>query len=370
MSFFLKYRFWFLNIIFWFSYYLTQATTSPIFLGFPTRFRFILCFSFIFYILLITASYRYVYKKFHFDAKTLKFTIFQYLVSMVLMLMTDIALRFIINPFFLRNFDPPVSKFGILAEQRESNEISKLLNESIINGQILKLYVIALWLLIYNFYSYYKRLKANEIDKLRVQNELKEAELINLRQQLNPHFLFNALNSIHALVILKKENAAQAVLNLSDLMRYSLNYSKKEFISVDDEINSVRQYLELEKLRFGERLNFTIDIEKNVQQKIILFAVVQTLVENAVKHSVQKNLNAGCIKVSVAEKIGFLQITVKNAGQINCLELKNNDSGIGLENLRLRLQRYYSGNAQFNLQNINTTQVLATLHVPIIDVEY
>jgi len=291
--------------------------------------------------------------------------------SLTLMLATDVVLRFFVNPFFLRNFEMPTSSFnyssklGIIASQNPNSDEAIFLNQLLANGQVIKLYALAIWLILYNFYNYYKQLKATEIEKLKAQNKLKDAELINLRQQLNPHFLFNALNSIHALVSLKKENAAQAVLNLSDLMRYSLNYSKKEFISVEDEIKTVHQYLELEKLRFGERLNFAIDVDKNVSAKNILFATIQTLVENAVKHGVQKNLDTGFVKVSVIEKNGFLEIRVENAGQINYRNFKINDSGIGLENLRQRLQMYYGDSAQFNLENMNAAQVVATLRIPI-----
>ncbi len=371
MLIFLRYRFWILNVSFWILYYVTQTTTSPVFLGFPPFFRFILCLSFIVFIVLITSSYRFVYKKYGFDKKSFRFTIFQCFISLVAMLMIDVILRFFVNPFFLKNFETPTSSFNyasklsIIASQNPNSEEAIFLNQLLANGQVIKLYAIAIWLILYNFYNYYKQLKATEIEKLKAQNKLKDAELINLRQQLNPHFLFNALNSIHALVSLKKENAAQSVMNLSDLMRYSLNYSKREFITVEEEINSVRQYLELEKLRFGERLNFTIEAEQSVNQKDILFAIVQTLVENAVKHSVQKNLDAGYVEVSVSKKNRFLEITVENTGQITSAEFKTANSGIGLENLRQRLQLCYDGIAQFSLENKGTTRVIARLRVPI-----
>ena len=154
-----------------------------------------------------------------------------------------------------------------------------------------------------------------QVKQLELEKQLKEVELTNLRQQLNPHFLFNALNSIHALVSLKEDKAEAAVLKLSDLMRYHLNYEKRDFVTIQEEMDTVRKYLELEKIRYDKRLTYDIKVDVAVLNQEIPLIMVQTLVENAIKHAVRHNKNGANISILARQEGAFLKIEVINSGQ-------------------------------------------------------
>jgi two-component system, LytTR family, sensor kinase len=208
-----------------------------------------------------------------------------------------------------------------------------------------------------------------QVQQLELEKQLKEVELTNLRQQLNPHFLFNALNSIHALVSLKEDKAEAAVLNLSDLMRYHLNYEKKDFVTVQEEMDTVRNYLELEKIRYDNRLTYDINVDVAVLNQEIPLIMVQTLVENAIKHAVRHNKNGANISVSARQEGGFLKIDVINSGQYTPMNagsvFASKNSGIGLENTCKRLEMSYGDKALFSIGNRNDSEVVATLSFPM-----
>jgi sensor histidine kinase YesM len=208
-----------------------------------------------------------------------------------------------------------------------------------------------------------------QVQQLELEKQLKEVELTNLRQQLNPHFLFNALNSIHALASLKEDKTESAVLNLSDLMRYHLNYEKRDFVTVQEEMDTVRNYLELEKIRYDNRLTYDINVDVAVLNQEIPLIMVQTLVENAIKHAVRHNKKGANITVSARQEGTFLKIDVINSGQYTPMNagsvFVSKNSGIGLENTRKRLEMLYGDKASFSIGNRNDSEVVATLSFPM-----
>mgnify|MGYP000629707157 CR=1 FL=1 len=117
------------------------------------------------------------------------------------------------------------------------------------------------WVLIYHLFNLMERINRTQIERLAYENQLKNVELQNLKAQLNPHFLFNALNSVKALTHSDPKRAGDAVMLLSDLLRYSLNYEKQTVVPLADELAVTRDYLALEKIRFNQRLEYTLDIE-------------------------------------------------------------------------------------------------------------
>jgi two-component system, LytTR family, sensor kinase len=237
-------------------------------------------------------------------------------------------------------------------------------------NQLIKFTVIVIWLVIYNFIHYNKRFQDIKYANLITENKLKEAELINLRQQLNPHFLFNALSSIHALVSFKEEKAEIVVLNLSDLMRYTLNYEQKDFVTVEEEMDVVRKYLELEKLRFDNRLTYELDIHKDTLAFKMPLLMTQTLAENAIKHSVRYTIKGGHVRISTHLTGDFFEIQVINSRQyapsVNPT-INNKNGGIGLENINRRLNMYFGNTAHFAITNLNDKEVKAVLRLPKIE---
>lgn len=177
---------------------------------------------------------------------------------------------------------------------------------------------------------------------------LADARLHVLETQLRPHFLFNALNSLAELIEARRDDAAEAVYTLADLYRTILASSKRRTAALDAELNVVRDYLSLEKLRFGDRLTFTVTAPEHPERIFAPSLALLTLVENAVKHGIAPAVGGGVIEVAVAPlPDGGFQARVSNSGE----PLKNTDrpGGTGLANTRERLDLLYGGSHGFNL---------------------
>jgi sensor histidine kinase YesM len=190
---------------------------------------------------------------------------------------------------------------------------------------------------------------------------LKIAELENLKNQLNPHFLFNSLNSIKALTLSNITLAREAIIELAELLRTSLDFKNTPEIFLYQEINLVEKYLTLEKIRFQERLNYTIDISSEVISFKIPPMSVQLLVENAIKHGVNNSKKGGHIIILGYREDDFLIIQVKNSGKM----ITNERKGVGLENLDKRLELNYGKEAKFTLQEV-LGEVVAEMQIPSI----
>ncbi len=366
--------FWALNIFYWTLHYIIQGSTSPIFLGLSLTYRLTLIASFIFWIMLITGLYRFVHQKLNFSHKSLQFTAIQILVSAVIMTSLDIFCRFFINEslFIFDSFTPEnmmsSTPFARVYTYRVDENLNLIFEQFSANSQWMKFMAYVIWAAAYNFYHVALNLRRNTIEKLATENRAKDLELINLRAQLNPHFLFNALNSIHSLAMMKKDTASDAVLLLSDLMRYTLNYEKRDLVTLSEEIEVVEKYLQLEKIRFGKRLTTELTIAENTLDVKIPPICIQTLVENAIKHGLQSAPNGVFIKINSQLTADLLTINIINSGQLkeetpSVLVQKN--SGIGVENTRRRLKMIYGEKAKFDLKNLNETEVIATLQLPI-----
>jgi len=219
----------------------------------------------------------------------------------------------------------------------------------------------AIWILAFYMYHFAKRGAEAERDVLLLNNLVTEASLNNLRAQLNPHFLFNALNSVKALINEDPEKAKRATVLLADILRNSLNISEKDTITVEEEVNYINDYLSLEQIRFEERLKFTVDVEPSIYDYKILPLSIFTLVENAFKHGINKLYEGGSIKVAGKRADDFLQFEVYNSGSLK------NDSpgGIGLKNLRERLSHFYRQQASVTLNATTGNNVIAQLIMPV-----
>jgi sensor histidine kinase YesM len=221
--------------------------------------------------------------------------------------------------------------------------------------------LMSIWVLAYHLY-HYSRLELETVkENARLSVIIKQAQLNNLSAQLNPHFFFNSLNNIKFLVIENPDAARRAIDLLSELLRNSLNSNIGKLISLDEEINLVRDYLELEKIRFEERLQIKIETSVDLSRHLILPFSIQSLVENAIKHGIEKRKSGGFITVKVEKQNDFIKITVRNSGKLSN-EITN--SGIGLSNLKERLLLQYNGNASFEIMQMENETVLATILIP------
>ncbi|MCB9350677.1 MAG: histidine kinase [Lewinellaceae bacterium] len=219
----------------------------------------------------------------------------------------------------------------------------------------------SIWLLAYHLYHFYQR----EVQSTKMNAQLsliaKQAQFDNLSAQLNPHFLFNSLNSIKSLIIENPRTARRAVDLLSDILRSSLYDKRHATVSLEEEIALVKDYVELEKLRFEERLEVKMEVDEQLNSVRILPFSIQLLVENALKHGIDKQMEGGLLHISVKKENNMAVIKIENPGGLK-IEVSK---GIGLKNLKDRLQLKYKGEAQFDINELPHSAVLATLIIPI-----
>jgi len=234
----------------------------------------------------------------------------------------------------------------------------------IINTSIL----ILLWCLIYYVVHYMENYKKKEIESLIWEAAVKDYELKTLKSQLNPHFMFNAMNSIRALIEEDPESAKVAITKLSNILRYSLQMERLERVPLEDEVETVKNYLDLEKIRFEDRLKYKLDIDKSTQKIEIPPMMIQTLVENGIKHGVAKRTEGGEIelrsKLLSTSNGSKLKIEIRNSGHFSEEQLKNS-IGFGVSNTKHRLNLLFGDDAHFSIKNENGDTVLAEIEIPI-----
>jgi len=220
------------------------------------------------------------------------------------------------------------------------------------------------WALIYFSIHYLENYKKTEIEALIWEAAVKDYELKTLKSQLNPHFMFNAMNSIRALIEEDPENAKAAITKLSNILRFSLKMERAEKVVLGEEIENVKDYLGLEKIRFEERLSYCFNIDAASARVEIPPMMIQTLVENGIKHGVSKIAGGGEINIKSEVDNSKLYIEIKNDGHLDENTLKNS-KGFGISNTKHRLNLLYGEKASFSLTNENGRKVSAKLVIPI-----
>lgn len=216
-------------------------------------------------------------------------------------------------------------------------------------GDVVSLFVILLiWTIIYFANHFIRKSRVEEVKNIQLISANNEIELSHLRTQLNPHFLFNAMNSIRALINIDPELAKESITKLSSILRNSLLFGKDKFITIEEECNFIDDYLSLEKIRFEERLNVIWVLGKDVKEVLIPPLIIQSQIENAIKHGISNLIKGGNIEIKVNKLNNMLTIEVKNTGKLNDSKHKNS-AGIGLANLERRLKIIYDDRAKYNL---------------------
>ncbi|MEL7148374.1 MAG: histidine kinase, partial [Bacteroidota bacterium] len=216
-----------------------------------------------------------------------------------------------------------------------------------------------LWIIIYFIFHIFDRTNK----ALQYEAAINEFELNNLKTQLNPHFIFNSLNSIRALVDEDPKKSKQAITQLSNILRNSLILDKKKLISFEEELNTVKDYLELESVRYEERLDVQYDIAPESMDFNIPPMMIQTLVENGIKHGVSQLTKGGSVEIRTHIHNHTLVIQIRNSGQYVNGKNKSH-TGIGLKNTIKRLDLIYSDQASFSIENENSDTVLTQIVIP------
>lgn len=216
-----------------------------------------------------------------------------------------------------------------------------------------------LWAAIYFIFHYFERYNA----ALKYDAINYEIELNKLKSQLNPHFIFNALNSIRALVDEDPRKSKRAITQLSNILRNSLIMNKRKLIDFNDEMKTVRDYLDLESIRLEERLKINIEISSEAESFQIPPLMIQTLVENGIKHGVATLTRGGEVNLKAWVEKDCLRIQIRNSGQyINGTKI--GDQGYGIENTKQRLNLIFGKSASFRIENENVQTVLTELTIP------
>ena len=209
--------------------------------------------------------------------------------------------------------------------------------------------LVLFWNAIYFTFHFFQKSRKQEVSNLELAASKKESELKNLRSQLNPHFLFNSLNSIRALVDLDPEKAKTSISTLSNLLRQSLVLGKNNLVSISDELLLAKNYLDLEKIRFEERLNVKWEIDAQLENVEIPPFTLQMMIENAIKHGISNLEKGGIVEVRAYEDTDSVNIEVRNSGNLS----KVVDLGVGLKNIKQRLSLQYGDKAEFTIAEEN-----------------
>jgi two-component system, LytTR family, sensor kinase len=223
---------------------------------------------------------------------------------------------------------------------------------------------ILVWALIYHLFQYYRKSIESEKHRYLLEAKMKETEYRQLKAQLNPHFLFNSLNSIRALVEADPKRARQAITQLSELLRSSLKMGEQKWVSLADELITVKDYLSLEAIRFEHRLQYLIDASEDTLTCKVPPMMLQTLVENGIKHGISKRKAGGKIILRARRISGQLHIEIRNSGAYDPIGIKTAD-GYGLANTRQRLEMLYDGKAKFQIDNTPDEEVLTQIILPL-----
>ncbi|MDP1675349.1 MAG: histidine kinase [Bacteroidota bacterium] len=202
--------------------------------------------------------------------------------------------------------------------------------------------------------SAFEQSRAAERNAFEARLLAQSAELKALRMQIDPHFLFNALNSISALTVSNAESARSMTTTLADFFRKSLSYGAKETISVNEELALLNHYLDIEKIRFGKRLNVVQNIASDTLSCMIPSLLLQPLMENAIKHGISDSIDGGTITISMEKKNSRLFVSVENPiDSDDSIKSKKHGAGMGIEIVSKRLQTLYGNNSGVNISLSN-----------------
>jgi two-component system LytT family sensor kinase len=223
--------------------------------------------------------------------------------------------------------------------------------------------LILVWVSIYYIWHYVELGTSSEIQKVKLESLVKELELKTIKSHINPHFIFNALNSIRALVDENPERARTAITELSNILRSSMQAEKLETVPFERELNIVKDYLALEHIRFEDRLRVEYDIDEDTLDQPVPPMMLQTLVENAIKHGIGKQKDGGQIKVISDYRDNHHELIVLNSGTLNGSTAAGD--GFGLNSTRNRLKLLFGERATFAIRNTDNQMVEAKVKMPV-----
>jgi two-component system, LytTR family, sensor kinase len=262
------------------------------------------------------------------------------------------ALDMLLNPWL---DDPPPDHFATL-----------LLTRFFYWGLLTSLVLYAVVLAIDFALQSRQRMAQQQTEAARLSEQLSRAQLEALRRQIEPHFVFNALNAIAALVRDNRNDAAvDMIVALSEFLRHAAEESNRPQVPLAQEVEHLCRYLEIQKARFADRLQVTLDIPPELLSAQVPSLILQPLVENAIKHGISKRAQGGQIQVAATHAHGVLSLHVGNDGPSLPADFETNRTGIGIVNLRNRLQILYGTGFELALRNQAAGGVQVSISLPL-----
>ena len=240
-------------------------------------------------------------------------------------------------------------------------DLSMALSGPVIFGIIQNVLTLVSWTALYLGYQCHRELQEERINRILLDSELKEAQLQRLRSQINPHFFFNSLNTIRAVAGISADLTRDAVTQLAELTRASLESSAEKVVSFREELRIVKAYVSLERLRHFDQINVESAIDESLLDASVPPLICQTLVENAIKHGTYRNDPPSIVRYTLTGDQNSVCFKVINPGS---LKATGSTNGTGLANARRRLQLLYGRTASLSLQMIDPGEVVAELLLP------
>jgi two-component system, LytTR family, sensor kinase len=224
--------------------------------------------------------------------------------------------------------------------------------DKVYNGLLQCLFLYAAILTVSYLLEARGRFIRQQVETARLDEQLSKAQLESLRRQIEPHFLFNALNAIAGLVREKRNDAAvTAIAALSEFLRKVIEHSDRQEVPLGEEVQFLQKYLDIQKVRFAERLQLSVDVPQELFSVQVPSLILQPIVENAVKHGIAKQARGGWIRVAAFRSNHWLTLRVYNDGPSLPADWERMQSGIGIVNVRTRLQTLYGDGFEFSLRN-------------------
>jgi signal transduction histidine kinase len=227
--------------------------------------------------------------------------------------------------------------------------------------------IYGLLLLLNQVFRYYRRFREGELRTSRLQTQLTRAQLEALKMQLQPHFLFNTLHSISALLHRDPDAADRMIARLGDFLRLTLENSGTQEVTLQKELEFLTCYLEIERVRFQDRLTTSLDVDASALDTPVPNLILQPIVENALRHGVAQTRGPGRVEISAKRENGSLRIRVWDNGPGLKAITRPDDRlkvGLGLSNTRARLEQLYGASHRFELENAPGGGLLVTLEIP------
>ncbi len=236
-----------------------------------------------------------------------------------------------------------------------------IISFQMILGNVINTYIyLLIWLILYVSIKKYRRLRKVQMNQLVLKKELKVSQLNTLKGQINPHFMFNCLNNIRALMLEDVAKARDMITHLSDLLRYSLGHNDQDKVVLSEELEMVNNTIALSKIQFEDRLNFRQEIDKTLLDEMIPPMIIQMLIENALKHGIAHQQQGGKVLLKISSLKKKIIIQIINSGRL--IEHESSTQ-IGLKNIHKRLKLLYKDKSSFDLKE-KDDKVYATVVVP------